>query len=50
MQRFTIREEYDADVIIDNEYGNEYPIEYKRNGGTIRELCDLLNELNEMRR
>lgn len=50
MKRFTVREEYDAYVIVDNEYGNEYPIEYKRNSNTIHALCELLNELNEMRR
>lgn len=45
-ERFTIKEEYDAYTIIDNEYGNEYPIEYKRNETTVYELCELLNELN----
>lgn len=43
--RFEITEEYDTITIIDNKFGEEYPIEFKRNGMVVEDLCNLLNDL-----
>lgn len=43
--RFELTEEYDAIIIKDNKLGEEYPIEFKRNGMIAEDLCNLLNDL-----
>lgn len=43
--RFEIKEEYDTITIIDTHFGEEYPIEFKRNGMVAEGLCNLLNDL-----
>ena len=44
--RFELTEEYDAIIIKDNKLGEEYPIEFKRNGMVVEDLCNLLNDLH----
>ena len=43
--RFELVEEYDGLNIHDNEFGEDFFIEYKRNSYTAEALCDLLNDL-----
>lgn len=48
--RFIVRDDYDGLTIIDTDYDIEYYIEYRRNSNSVNELCELLNELNYMKR
>jgi len=50
MDRFIVKDEYDGYSIVDTDYDIEYYIEYRRNSNSVNELCELLNELNYMRR
>ncbi len=50
IERFMVRDDYDGLTIIDTDYDIEYYIEYRRNSNTVNELCELLNELNYMKR
>lgn len=43
--RFELTEEYDAIIIKDTKFGEEYPIEFKRNSMVAEDLCNLLNDL-----